>query len=421
MADVDTGSQVTSGSSIVDRLRAIGPALLLAAVVVGPGSITLSTIAGSLYGYQLLWVPVAATIFMITYTWMAARIGLVTGQTIFGATRDKYGSTVAKAGGVFGFLTVLAFQSGSNAAIGFAAQALFGTFSTVTWAIIFAILTIAFLWVPRLYGKVELVVKIVVGIMFVAFVGTLAIVGVDPGGVARGLVPTFPDSASILTALGLAATNFSVAAAVYQTHLMREKDWGPERLTDEAGDVLVGIGLLGVIVAVVLLTSASVIHGQTSPVFSAQGMASQLKPLVGAGAFYLFTIGFFFATISSLFVNAVIGGTLLMDGFDRDASMDSRPVKYWSMTVMVIGLAVILAAGGGSPIELLRLAQAVAVVAFPLLAFLVIGIARDKALMGAYTNPTWIDVLGVLGYLTVIGIIVNYINSVLSYFGYALF
>lgn len=417
-----SANETAASGSVIDRLRAIGPALVLAAVVVGPGSIALSTIAGSLYGYQLLWVPVAATIFMITYTWMAARIGLVTGETIFGATRQKYGTTVAKIGGVFGFLTILAFQAGNNAAIGFAAEALFDTLAPQTWAIIFTAIAVGFLWAPDLYDKVELLVKLVVGIMIVGFVGTLILVGIDVGAAARGLVPTFPDSASILLALGLAATNFSIAAAVYQTHLMKENQWGPEKLADEGADTLIGIGILGLIVMVILLTSAGVIYGQTDPVFSAQGMAEQLRPLVGASAFYLFTIGFFFATLSSLFVNALIGATLLVDGFDGDANMDSRTVKYWSMAAMILGLlAVVLSGGADSPIELLRIAQAIAVVAFPLLAFLVLVIARDRALMGEYVNPTIVDVIGVLGYLTVIAIIINYINDVLSFLGYGLF
>jgi Mn2+/Fe2+ NRAMP family transporter len=403
-------------------LGAIGPALVLAAVVVGPGSIALSTIAGSLYGYQLLWVPVAATVFMITYTWMAARIGLVMGETIFGATREKYGSTVAKAGGILGFLTILSFQAGNNAAMGFASEALFDTLDPQTWAILFTGVAIAFLWAPDLYDKVELLVKLVVGIMVVGFVGTLVLVGVDFGSAARGLVPVFPDSDSILLALGLAATNFSIAGAVYQTHLMTEKEWGPEKLADEGIDTLLGIGLLGLIVMVIMLTSAGVIYGQTDPVFSAQGMAEQLEPLVGAAAFYLFTIGFFFATLSSLFVNALIGATLLIDGFGGDASMDSRQVKYWSMAAMVLGLlAVIVTGGSDSPVELLRLAQAIAVVAFPLLAFLVIDIARDGDFMGEYTNPTIVNVIGLVGYLTVVGIIINYLNDVLAYFGYGIF
>lgn len=413
---------VTQSASLVDRLRALGPALVLAAVVVGPGSIALSTIAGGTYGYALLWVPVAATAFMITYVWMAARIGLVTGDTVFGATRRKYGEGVATVAGVFGFLTILAFQAGNNAGIGFASEALFGIGSPAQWAVAFTVLAAGFLWLPGLYDKVELLVKVVVGVMLVAFVGTLAIVGIDVGEAATGLVPTFPDDDAVLTSLGLAATNFSIAAAVYQSHLMKEKEWGPERLTEQGFDSLVGIAILGLIVLVVLLTSASVIFGgEGEPAFSAAGMAEQLEPLAGPAAFYLFTVGFFFAALSSLVVNALIGATLLVDGVGGDASMESTGVKYWAMGAMALGTVSILVSGGaGDPIELLRFAQAMAVVAFPLLAFLVLSIARDRELMGEYANPTAVDVLAVLGYLVVIGIVLNYVHEVLSHVGYGI-
>lgn len=105
--------------SLWDRLKKIGPALVIAAVVLGPGSITLSTIAGSMYGYRLLWVLLVGTVFMISYTLMSARIGLVTRQFLFSVARRKYGNVVSVIGGVTGFLAIVAFQAGNNAAVGF--------------------------------------------------------------------------------------------------------------------------------------------------------------------------------------------------------------------------------------------------------------------------------------------------------------
>ncbi|WP_255171494.1 Nramp family divalent metal transporter [Natrononativus amylolyticus] len=396
--------------SVWDQFKAMGPALVLAAVVVGPGSIALSTIAGSLYGYQLLWVPVIATVFMITYTWMAARIGLVTGDTLFQATREKFGTVVALAGGFFGFVTILAFQAGNNAGIGFASNALFG-YDVRLWAAVFSAAAIGFIWLPDLYDKIELLVKFTVGVMIVAFFGTLAIVGVDVGDAATGLVPSFPDVDSVFLSLGMAATTFSIAAAVYQSHLMKEKDWGPEELSQQGFDSILGIAVLGLIATVVLLTSASVIHGEADPVFSAEGMAAQLEPLAGPVAFYLFTLGFFFAALSSLVVNALIGATLLVDGYGGNPSMDGRPVKQWSSIAILIGLAVVLVFRE-DPIELLRVAQASAVVAFPILGFLVLSIASDSEFMGEHANGIGANALGLIGYLAIIGIVINYLREV---------
>lgn len=394
------------------RLKHVGPAFIIAAVVLGPGSITLSTIAGSLYGYELVWVPAIATLFMIIYTWMSARIGLVTRQTLFQATRRKYGSTIAKAGGLFGFASIVAFQAGNNAGVGFSTDALLGV-GVRFWAAAFSVIGFGLLLLPNLYRKLELIVKAMVGIMIVAFAGTLAIVGIDAGQFATGLVPQFPDPQSVFLALGMTATTFSIAAAAYQTHLMKEKNWGAEKLSVEGLDTVLGISILGGISVLVQLTSAAVIYGKSDPVFSAQTMALQLEPLAGPAAFYLFTCGFFFASLSSLIVNPLIGATLLMDGFDVDSSMDRWPVKIWALAAMAAGLGVVLIFRG-SPVEVLRLAQGLSIVAFPVLGFLVLSIARDRKIMGEHANGTAMNVIAFLGYLAIIGMVINYIRQILG-------
>jgi len=385
---------------------------VLAAVVLGPGSITLSTIAGSLYGYRLLWVLVCTTVFMITYTLMAARIGLVTRLTLFDVARSKYGETISKIGGLFGFMSILAFQAGNMAAVGFVGNALLG-YDARVWSALFFLPAMGLFLLPNLYGKLELLVKVVIGLMIIGFVGTLFIVGVDVKSAIAGLVPGFPSSESMFLALGMAATTFSIAAAAYQNHLMKEKNWGPEDLTTEGFDTLLGIGVLGSVSVVVLLTSAGVIHSTGEKVFTAQTMAMQLEPLFGSAAFYLFVSGFFFASFSSLVVNPFIGATLLVDGFGRDSSIDGRAVKTWAVVILAIGLAVVLLFKG-SPIELLRIAQALAVVAFPVLGFLLWSISSDHRIMGKSANSTLMNVIAGLGYLTIIGIVLNYIRQILE-------
>lgn len=410
----ETTQQAQYFPSLWQRLKQVGPALVLATVVLGPGTLALSTIAGGTYGYELLWVPVITTIFMITYTWMSARIGLVTGKTLFQVTRDKYGETLAKVGGTFGFLAVLAFQAGNYAAIGEAATTLFGG-SLRFWAVLFFVVAVGLLFLPNLYDKIELLVKLVVGLMIITFVGTVLIVGVDGGEAVAGLAPTFPDAEAIFLALGIAATTFSIVAAVYQTYLMQEKEWGPEQLSLQGFESFVGIGVLGAIAIIVLLTSAGALYGTGEVPTSAEAMAQQLEPLAGPAAFYLFTIGFFFATLSSLVVNPLIGGTLMADGFGQDSSMDGAPVKAWTIVGLVCGLIVVLIFRG-TPIELLRLAQGFAIIAFPLLGYLVLSIAGDRNIMGQYANKRWIHVVAIVGYLTIIGIVLNYGREILGMF-----
>lgn len=113
-------------------------------------------------------------------------------------------------------------------------------------------------------------------------------------------------------------------------------------------------------------------------------------------------------------MNALIGSTLLVDGFDREPSMDGRPVKIWSTVAMAFGLLVVLLFQE-DPIELLRVARALAVVAFPPLAFLVVALSADEVAMGEHANGTVVNALAAAGYLVVIGIVLNYLWEVVQF------
>ena len=69
--------------------KSIGPALITACVVFGPGSLVISANIGATYGYELLWLLLLAGVLMGTYTTMSARIGVTTGTSHFGTLRKE--------------------------------------------------------------------------------------------------------------------------------------------------------------------------------------------------------------------------------------------------------------------------------------------------------------------------------------------
>jgi manganese transport protein len=241
-------------------------------------------------------------------------------------------------------------------------------------------------------------------------------VGIDGRAMAAGLLPTLPDTEAAFLTLGMAATTFSIVAAVYQGYLMREKRWGVEHLAREGVDTFAGIAVLGGISIVLLLTSAGALHGTGAPAFTAQAMAAQLEPLAGPTAFWLFTLGFFFASFSSLVVNPLIGATLFADAIGQPSSMDGRPVKLWTAVAMLAGLVVVLLFEG-TPVELLRVAQGLAVVALPMLGILVLAVAGNRSIMGAHRPAPWLFGIAIVGYLTILGIAFNYVRQIAAALG----
>ncbi|MHC4800352.1 MAG: divalent metal cation transporter, partial [Planctomycetota bacterium] len=75
--------------------RSIGPALITACVVFGPGSLLISSNVGAKYGYELLWMLVLTGILMGTYMTMAARVGVVGGATPCTLVAQRLGRPVA--------------------------------------------------------------------------------------------------------------------------------------------------------------------------------------------------------------------------------------------------------------------------------------------------------------------------------------
>ena len=82
----NTGNGAPTQSRLRRILGAIGPGLITAAVVVGPGSVTVSTKAGALEGCSLLWVLASAGLMMIAFTYLGAKIGLVLDQSLLTTT-----------------------------------------------------------------------------------------------------------------------------------------------------------------------------------------------------------------------------------------------------------------------------------------------------------------------------------------------
>ena len=104
--------------------RSIGPALITACVVFGPGSLLISSNVGAKHGYELLWLLIMTGILMGTYMTTAARIGVVGGATPCTLVADRLGRRAAALVGINLCLICTAFQFSNNLAVAAAADTL---------------------------------------------------------------------------------------------------------------------------------------------------------------------------------------------------------------------------------------------------------------------------------------------------------
>lgn len=381
-------------------LRRLGPGLITASVVLGPGSIVAASRAGAEGGYRLLWLMALSGLFMAAYTSMGARLGCALPTTPLCFVAGRVGRWLAVLAGFSAFLVTAGFQFGNNMGVAFAVSGVTGLPAWI-WPLVFTGAAMLFLFAARrVYLALERLMTALVAIMIVAFLANLLWTGLHLPRLFNGFVPRL-EAGDTLIARSMLATTFSAVAAFYQAYLVRAKEWGREEVHDAIRDAWIGIAILGLISTAILAGAAETLHGTGQAFHDVGQLAHILKGLLGPAANVVFCFGLGAAAFSSFIVNAMVGGALMADGLGLDSAIGSRPVKGISAAIMLIGCAVSLATfalgSGTATTTSLLVAQASTLVAAPLCAILLLVLSSRKSVMGELRNGVLSMVLGIAG------------------------
>ncbi len=403
---------------IKNFFKTIGPGFIIAAVVLGPGSITTSTKIGATQGYDFLWVILIAAISMAVYTNMSARFGVLHTQSILGAIAEKYGRWFSIVIGVSSFLAALSFQFGNNLGVGMGMETLTGINAEI-WPLIFTPAAIILIFFAKnLYKTLEKLMMFMVILMILAFLVNLVFIKPDLVATAAGFIPSpFPmDNFSQLAAI--AGTTFVLHCALYQSYLVQNKGWKLKDRDKGVKDSNFGVFLLALMSVLVIVTAAATLKPLGITVNSAADMAMQLELLLGSYAKYVFAFGFIAAAFSSLLVNAVIGGGLLSDGLGMGRSMNEKMPKMFTALILLAGMliAMYVASDAGSPVYSLILAQASSMLAVPLIAIGLLLILNRKDVMGKYKNTLFQNILAIVGLVLICVLVYIMYGKLIGYF-----
>lgn len=283
--------------------RLIGPGIVAAATGVGAGDLVATLIAGSLYGYALVWAAVLGCLVKVALAEGAARYHLATGTTIF----DGWRSLGAWTSWYFGpYILIWGFIYGATAmsATALPLAALFPVLPLTGWAIIVGLTAFAFVALNR-YAVFETVMKILVGVMFVIVVSLAILVAPDLPALVTGLAPRAPEG-SVLYTLGLiggVGGTITTAAYGYWVNAKgwRDRSWIPMMRLDNRA----AYAMTGLFVVAMLIVGAELLHSaQIALAGGGEGLL-QLKDVLAARfgpvIATLFLVGFAATALSSVF------------------------------------------------------------------------------------------------------------------------
>ena len=408
--------------------RSIGPALITACVVFGPGSLLISSNVGANYGFELLWLLVVTGVLMGTFMTMAARIGVVGGATPCTLIATRLGRPIAAVVGINLCLICTAFQFSNNLAVAAAfdslgVKRLFGdpaqmtsqmqSFISTGFLLAFNGLVIASIFALRqVYKGLERIMKIMVAVILICFLMNLFKVRPSIGAILGGLIPGLPEGLSLrlptrseggivdpmVLVASLLGTTFSVAAAFFQGNLVREKGWKIADYNRGIGDSIAGVVVLTGVSAMIMITSAAVLQGK--PANDISVLATQLRPLLGPATRILFSIGLFAVAMNPFVINAMIGGSMLADGLGMPSRLSDRSSRWFTMVVLGVGMgvAMIVLHTPVKKIDAIIFGQALTVIGNPLMAISILWLANRKDIMGDRRNSLLLNIIGGIGF-----------------------
>ncbi len=367
-------------------LSMLGPAFVAAVAYVDPGNFATNLQGGARFGYELLWVVLLANLMAMLVQYLSAKLGIVTDRNLPELCRERLprwtswglwvqAEVMAMATDVAEFL---------GAAIGL--NLLFGVpllvAGLLTGVIAFGILELQ----HRGFRRFELAIAGLLAIVLVGFLYEALHIGPSAHLALRGLIPHLGSSDAVYLAVGIVGA--TVMPHVIYLHSALTNGRVPVRsdaerrqvLRFERVDVLVALGIAGVINMAMLAVFAKLFHTPAlSGTSTLAGAHAQIGNLVGGGAALAFAAALLASGISSSSVGTY-AGQVVMAGFV------GLRVRMFVRRVVTMLPALVILALGVSPTDALVLSQVVLSFGIPFALVPLVVLTGRREVMGVHVN-----------------------------------
>ena len=398
----------------------IGPGTLVAAAFIGPGTVTVCTLAGVQFGFTLLWAMLLSIIATVVLQEMAARLGLVYGKGLAATVKSQINNPIIK---IFSIVLILvailignsAYEAGNISGGVLGLQALFSNTTISIYnielnalSIVIGLIAFALLYI----GNYKIIERSLIGLvvlMSASFIITAILTQPDIVLVLKGMfTPAFPEE-GWLTIIALIGTTVVPYNLFLHASLVREKWDGVADLKSARIDLYISIVLGGLVSMAIMISAAAIQSGQID---NASDLALSLEPLYGSLSKYFLSIGLFAAGITSAITAPLAAAYVVRGCFDWQVGL--KNYKFRAVWIFVLILGVVFSSIGLKPIEIIKLAQVANGLLLPIIAGFLLWVVNRQDVMNNYRNTKMQNVLAVLIVLTTIGLGVKSMFKVFS-------
>ena len=390
---------------IRNRLKDIGPAALVTAAFIGPGTITTCTLAGASWGYSLLWGLLFSTIATIILQGMSAKLGIIGRMSLGEAISVSYRNRALRYLAIGMVLIAIgvgnsAYEAGNIMGASLGLEAVTGlttigngAFQIRLWPLITGMMAMLLLYTGS-YRSIERILIALVIVISITFVASAVMVRPSVTGIIKGLfIPSVPGG-SVLMLISLIGTTVVPYNLFLHSSTAMEKWSGREGLARSGVDSLVSIGVGGVISSAIVITSAVAFLGTGKEIHGTGDLALQLEPLLGKSARYFMAAGIFSAGISSAVTAPLAAAYAITGVLGLRKGLKDREFRIVWMMVLLTGI--VFATFGLKPVRIILMAQFANGLLLPVLALFLMKVMNNKEILGSETNTRLTNIAGIM-------------------------
>lgn len=382
--------------------RNIGPGPLVAAAFIGPGTVTVCTLAGVNFGYALLWAMVLSVLATIVLQEMAARLGIISQKGLSQVISEEIKNPVLRGLAIGLMLSAIvvgnaAYEAGNISGGALGLETLIGhptihlyglDISVIPW--ILGSLAFLLLYI----GKYKVLERVLVGLvilMSLAFLSTALLTKPNILDVLQNMViPKFPEE-SILTIVALIGTtvvpyNLFLHASLAKTKWKTSSDIGLARK-----DTVLAVVLGGVVSMCIIISAAAI---KTESIANAADLAKGLEPLFGINAKFFLSLGLFAAGITSAITAPLAAAYVATGCLGWDTNLKSSRFRAVWMFILVLG--VIFSSIGFKSIEIIKFAQVANGLLLPIIAGFLLWVMNKASVLGTHKNSKIQNLFGLI-------------------------
>jgi manganese transport protein len=366
-------------------LPLLGPAFVASIAYVDPGNFATNIAAGSKYGYLLVWVLLASNLMAMLIQYLSAKSGIATGASLPELCRSHFSQPVVSGLWIQAEIVAIATDVAEVLGGALALRLLFGL-PLIAGGIVTAIVAFALLGLQgRGHRPFETAIIGMLGVILIGFLYSLIAGGVDPLSVARGAVPRFDGSESLLLAAGMLGATVMPHAIYLHGALTNKRyvsDTAEQRqalLRSQRIDVVTAMTMAGLVNLAMLVIAARAFFGRDAAVDTIEKAHTRLSAGLGPTAALLFALALLASGLASSSVGT-FSGQIIMQGFLR------RHIPLLVRRLVTLSPALVVLALQVDTTRALVLSQVVLSFGIPFALVPLIVLTRRRDVMGSLVN-----------------------------------